>query len=107
VIEPDVCERAVAHGLVEAVIVDLRHGPWRGRLPELIPELIRRSRAWSGGGLRVEIMAVRTLDEAAELVDQMGRRLLNGELVVVICSDEILADVVERHGEIYAQHGAH
>jgi hypothetical protein len=105
-IEPDVCERAAALGLVDVVIVDLRHGPWRGGLQDMLGELLRRSRARPDGGMQAHVVPVRTLDEAAELIDELGHRLLAGETVVCLC-DPIDADLVEHHARIYATLPAH
>jgi hypothetical protein len=93
-------------GLSNVVIVDLRDGPWRGGVPAMLAELLRRARARPGGGVHVRVEIVHTLDEAAELIDQLGRRLLAGETIVALC-DEIDADLIHRHAEIYATMPAH
>ena len=73
----------------------------------MLPELIRRARARRVGGVQVHVEIVHTLGEAAELIDQMGTRLLRGETIAVL-GDEMDAAVVEHHAKIYsAQHGAH
>jgi hypothetical protein len=38
---------------------------------------------------------VRTLEEVAVVIDELGRRLLAGETVVALSGDELAADVVE------------
>ena len=105
-IEPDVCERAAALGVVDVVIVDLRNGAWRGGLQDMLGELLRRSRTRPDGVMQAHVVPVRTLDEAAELIDELGHRLLAGETVVCLC-DSIDADLVEHHARIYATLPAH
>jgi hypothetical protein len=93
--------------VIEAVAVSIRDGCLRGQLETVVAELARRVMSRPDLGQAVHVESVRTLDEAAVLVDDLGLRLLDGELVVAICGDEDLADIVERHGAIYAQLGAH
>lgn len=93
-------------GLAEAVVVDLRNGPWRGGMQEMLPELIQRARARPCGGVQVHVEIVRDLEQAAGLIDQLGRRLLAGETIVAL-GDPIDADVIEHHARIYATLPAH
>ena len=98
--------QAEAHDQVEAVVVDLRHGLWRGGLQEMLPELIRRARVRRGGGVQVHVEIVRDLEQAATLIDQLGRRLLAGETILAL-GDPIDADLIEHHARIYAMLPTH
>jgi hypothetical protein len=90
------------------IVVDLRFGAWRGPLADTLLELIRRTDARpAGSGVHVEIKGAEGLEDAAELVDQMGPWLLAGTTVVAICGDGLAADAVEQHARIYAGTPAH
>jgi hypothetical protein len=95
--------RSDVHQLHPRLVMIWRAG---GGVPAMLAELVRRARARPGGGVHVRVEIVHTLDEAAELIDQLGRRLLAGETIVALC-DEIDADLIHRHAEIYATMPAH